>query len=559
MNDLRFNRKRPRQVQVWTIVCTTAWWLAACGGGGGDTGSKATSTPAPSSGAAPTAAMTGVAPGKTPWNIATNASFSLQQATGEVVNGALSCVSQAPGALQVTSDCAQVKGLRLGTYAVTVSGGGISAAATVRVIPPAQPLAIYNTSTLAPGTLTVTQDGRLMAWGGYTKRPNVPLNNAGLALPTQIANLKGGGFLTNVVAAAHGQDVTLALTEDGQVYSWGLTATMGRPYTEYLYAGEIYPGLVTTASGPLQGIVAVSTAANVAQALTQDGTVYVWGSHSTGVFPEPSYQVPELLTLPDKAVALSSGQNWAAILLANGRVMSLRRGGSDDYFNTSGRPTTPGAVGLNVGYVIDDRTGQPLEGIVQVAAGGSHGLALTRDGQVLAWGQNNLGQLGQGSSSSSFTRPAALPVRGPGGTGVLDGIVMVAAGYAHSLALDGSGRVYSWGFDLSGQLGDGPGMPRDASIVRCFLPELVLDVAGTTPLSGVRAVYAGTDTSAALMTDAHLLMWGARGLNDLAQGPGATTPQYQPLPLAVLNEAGTAPLSFAPLTYWSDLMRRGTP
>lgn len=552
----------------WTLACAALLSLSACGGGGGGDSTAASTGSPPAGGGGtnpvpgapgPQATMTATVAGKTPWNVSTSARFSLQQTSGAAVSGALSCTSQAPQALEVAPDCSRVKGLRLGSYAVTVSGGGISAAALVKVTPPPQPLATYNTSTIGPGTLALTSDGRLLAWGGYMNRPDRPLiNDYGLSLPLQVAKLRSGGYLTGLVAAAHGADVTLALSEDGQVHSWGLGITLGRSYTptSFSSAGELYPGLVGDAAGPLQNIVAVSTAANGALALTQDGTVYAWGPFSTSAFPIPDNKVPQLLSLPAKAVAVASGQNWAAILLANGRVMSLRSGpGSEAPFNSTGRPVVPGAVGLNVGYVIDNRTGQPLEGIVQVAAGGPHGLALTREGSVLAWGQNNLCQLGQGNSAA--TPLAALPVLGPNGTGTLGGIVMVAGGGNHSLALDSSGRIYSWGLGAQGQLGDGPSQPRSMSASRTCIPELVLDAAGTAPLAGVRAIYGTTSNSIALMPDGRVLIWGLRSTNDLGQGPGATVPLYQGLPLTVLNEAGSGPLLMTPMAYWPDLWQRG--
>lgn len=503
--------------------------------------------------------MSAVVAGKTPWNVSTPSQFSLRQATGAIVTGPLSCISQSPQSLEVASDCSFVKGLRLGTYAVTVTGGGISAPASVKVTPIPQPLAPYNTSTIGPGTLAVPSDGRVLAWGGYLKWPSRPiLDYRGLSLPRQMGEQRNGGFLGDLVAAAHGRDVTLALTEDGQVQTWGLGSSLGRNYTpeSFISVGELYPGLATDSFGPLRGIVAISTAASGALALTQDGTVYAWGPYSTAVLPKPDNRVPRLLDLPGKAIAISSGQNWAAILLADGRVMSLRSGpGSEAPYNMTGRPSIPGVIGLNVGYVIDNRTGQPLENIVQVAAGGSHGLALSRDGQVLAWGENNLGQLGLGHSNNAPV--SASPVVGPDGTGTLNGITMVAAGHAHSLAMDGAGHIYSWGLGTYGQLGDGPGQPRANNILRAFRPELVLDAAGTSPLSGARAVYGTTGNSIALMPDGRVLIWGLRSTNDLGQG-AAVPPLYQGLPLAVLNEAGNGPLLMTPMAYWSDLGYRGS-
>jgi alpha-tubulin suppressor-like RCC1 family protein len=67
-----------------------------------------------------------------------------------------------------------------------------------------------------------------------------------------------------------------------------------------------------------------------------------------------------------------------------------------------------------------------LTGVVAIAAGGAHSLALKSDGTVVAWGSNFSGQM-----------------RVPSG---LSGVVAIAAGDAHSLALKSDGTVVAWGF-----------------------------------------------------------------------------------------------------------------
>src|SRR5262249_38667691 len=85
-----------------------------------------------------------------------------------------------------------------------------------------------------------------------------------------------------------------------------------------------------------------------------------------------------------------------------------------------------------------------LVGVTQVAAGDHHSLALKADGTVVAWGGNELGQLGDGSTTN---RPS--PVAVPG----LTNVAQVAAGFDHSLALKGDGTVLAWGNNTDGQLG----------------------------------------------------------------------------------------------------------
>ena len=81
--------------------------------------------------------------------------------------------------------------------------------------------------------------------------------------------------------------------------------------------------------------------------------------------------------------------------------------------------------------------------VVKIAAGHSHSLALFSDGTLYAWGDNNFGQLGDGTQTDRHT-----PVF------IGEGFTAIAAGNYHSLALKGS-ALYAWGLNNHGQLGDG--------------------------------------------------------------------------------------------------------
>ena len=129
-----------------------------------------------------------------------------------------------------------------------------------------------------------------------------------------------------------------------------------------------------------------------------------------------------------------------------------------------------------------------LQGIVAVAAGTLHALALSDTGVVWAWGANFEGQLGEGRADRA-TQAIPAPVRG------LPAIHAIAAGYAHSLALDAAGAVWAWGRNETGELGD-RGFERNAVPVR---------VAG---LPAARAIAAGGTNSFAIDADGMVWTWG---------------------------------------------------
>lgn len=155
----------------------------------------------------------------------------------------------------------------------------------------------------------------------------------------------------------------------------------------------------------------------------------------------------------------------------------------------------------------DGSAGEPLDTIGTVAlpagrvarsiaAGGAHALALLDDGSVIAWGQNESGQLGLGDVLFR-PRPATVTLPRPA--------VAVAAGRLFSLALLDDGRVYSWGANTIGQLGDGE---------RLALAEPV-EVVG---LRDVVAIAAGSEHALALKSDGSVWAWGANASGQLGDG-----------------------------------------
>jgi alpha-tubulin suppressor-like RCC1 family protein len=86
-----------------------------------------------------------------------------------------------------------------------------------------------------------------------------------------------------------------------------------------------------------------------------------------------------------------------------------------------------------------------------IAAGFAHTIALASDGTVRAFGAGGNGELGDGTHGEHGT---AVQVKGVGAVGVLSHVAAVAAGSNYSLALVATGNVVAWGSNDSGQLGD---------------------------------------------------------------------------------------------------------
>jgi alpha-tubulin suppressor-like RCC1 family protein len=210
-------------------------------------------------------------------------------------------------------------------------------------------------------------------------------------------------------------------------------------------AGVVGLALLVTGepAGPAASAAAGAVARSGAATALAAGSLRAWGDDLSGQLGDGgsvSRSTPVAVMLPAgtavKAVA-AGGRHTLAVtrsgeLLAWGYNFDGQLGDG----TTTGR-RTPVRVTLPGGAKV-----------VAVAAGSSHSLAVTTAGKVLAWGSNEYGQLGDGTTTDRH-RPVA--VRLPAGTRV----VAVSACYNYSVALTSAGRVLAWGHNHSGQLGDG--------------------------------------------------------------------------------------------------------
>jgi uncharacterized delta-60 repeat protein len=139
-----------------------------------------------------------------------------------------------------------------------------------------------------------------------------------------------------------------------------------------------------------------------------------------------------------------------------------------------------------------------LTGVVDVAAGWAHTVALKSDGTVVTWGNNGGGQLGDGSATTRLS-----PVAVPG----LTGVVAVAAGIWHTVALKSDGTVVAWGYNLEGELGDGTTTDRLSPVA----------VSGLTGVVAVSSSKGGFH-SVALKSDGTMRAWGYNLSGQLGDG-----------------------------------------
>ena len=230
--------------------------------------------------------------------------------------------------------------------------------------------------------------------------------------------------------------------------------------------------------------------------------------------------------------ALDGGANHSVALKTDGTVWAWGRNNVGEVGNGTNTTTGCNCISTPVQVVNPSDPSGFLQGVITIAVGGDHALALVsdgtgdgvpNDGTVWAWGFNGLGALGNGTSGNSSNVP--VQVHDPSDpSGFLQDVTAVAAGASHSFALKSDGTVRSWGANNTGQLGNG---------TSSFGPTTTpVTVSG---LSGVKALAGGGNLSLALKTDGTVMSWGSNNSGELGNG---TSGGFSTVPVSVSNLRG---------------------
>jgi alpha-tubulin suppressor-like RCC1 family protein len=251
-------------------------------------------------------------------------------------------------------------------------------------------------------------------------------------------------------------------------------------------------------SGLTAGIVRVSAGGGHGLALRTDGTVWAWGTNASGQVGNgdlTNHATPVQVQGLTGVTAVAAGGAHSLALRSDGTVWAWG-------YNRWGQVGN-GAISV-AQPTADEVTG--LTSVIQIAAGEGFSMALRSDGTVWAWGDNSYGELGNGTTTRS-----TVPVEVSG----LSGVTRIAAGaygnsaFATSATIKGVTRVWAWGDNRDGQLGDG-------TFTSHSTPELVTGIGAP----GIADVSAGESFVVVLGTDGSIWGWGADEKGQLGNAPG---------------------------------------
>jgi alpha-tubulin suppressor-like RCC1 family protein len=264
-------------------------------------------------------------------------------------------------------------------------------------------------------SFAVKDDGSVWGWGqNSTGQIGTGASTTQVRTPTRIEGLDG----ISITDVAGGRNHVLALTTDGDVYSWGSNAT-----------GQLGDGTLTSSATPvrassLSNVVSIFAGRDHSLAVNADGTVWAWGFNRTGELGDGTTTRRKLPVQVKRAngnplaniVAVAAGANHSLALRADGTVWAWGKN-ADGQLGDGTYTTRLRAVKVSF-----------LAGVKQIAGARQNSIAVTTAGDVYTWGENAFGQLGDGTMSTTGRNT-------PGEVPGLSNVSMVGAGRDFAMAI----------------------------------------------------------------------------------------------------------------------------
>lgn len=319
---------------------------------------------------------------------------------------------------------------------------------------PAAIMGLKNVKSIAAasgcyGSYALLNDGTVWTWGwNIFQQLGTGSKDEYIIAPEKVQNL------SDVVSVSAGVSHALALKKDRTVLAWGrnwygqLGNNQGNT-ENHKYKDNDAPAIIPG----LRNIKQISAGYFHSLALAEDGTVWRWGGYGDSRFHFPivyATNTPVQIETPGKITAISAGGMHDVLLNEDGTVWAcgyntLRQLGNNFVFNEV----------LDIPVRVRN-----LSGVKVISAGGGFTLALKDDGTVWAWGCNESGELGNGSFEAKTEMTLSDLKNEPVEVSMLQDVVEIAAGGSHGMAITRDGSIWAWGSNDEGQLGVFPDSKR---------------------------------------------------------------------------------------------------
>ncbi|UTX51066.1 hypothetical protein KI440_02565 [Candidatus Saccharibacteria bacterium TM7i] len=324
---------------------------------------------------------------------------------------------------------------------------------------------------------------------------------------------------------------TCAVTTDSKAYCWGSGADgkLGKALNDVTNSNsptlvnfadiEAKDTMIDSISASGNGVSGRSTCA-----VSTTGRVYCWGFNGNGEIGDSSTTTRTLPVsissgeIPDGAIVTQvSAMNGSVCVLTSQEKAYCWGANLEGRFGRGDTTASRTPVSVNSLY---DKTRWPY--LKNVSAGSTHACALTSDNRVYCWGNNGNGQLGDGTTIQKSSPVAVSQGEIPAGVTIRQ----LVTGVNYTCVLASDNKIYCWGYSNYGQLGDGTTIQK-SSPVAVSQGEIP---AGVT----IRQLVAGSSHTCALTSDNKVYCWG---YNAYGQAGGSSISTNRVTPVAVFQGA----------------------
>jgi alpha-tubulin suppressor-like RCC1 family protein len=341
-------------------------------------------------------------------------------------------------------------------------------------------------------SLGLKSDGSLWAWGYNYHAQLGDGTNTNRISPVQI------GTDNKWAMVKAGDEYSLGLKSDGSLWGWGGNSN-----------GQLGNGITTSLISPVQiGIdikwVSIAVGDQHSLGLKSDGTLWAWGANWNGQLGDGTS------TSQYNPMQIGTENEWVNIVASSNHSLGMK---SDGTLWTWGR-NIYGELGdgTNIDKNTPIQTSVPLNVWLSISAGAGYTFGLKSDGTLWAWGRNDYGGLGDGT-----TIPRFCPVQ----IGTDNKWTCIAAGGNHPLALKSDGTLWAWGYNGYGALGDGTTINKSSPV------QIGIDTKWIS-------ISAGYGYSHGLKSDGTLWAWGDNSNGQL--GDGTTIQRNSPVQIGTDNK-----------------------
>jgi alpha-tubulin suppressor-like RCC1 family protein len=278
-------------------------------------------------------------------------------------------------------------------------------------------------------SIGLDKNGTVWGWG-YNNRGQLGDNSVTSRLTP--VSILGNSKTFCKIASGYGH--TIGLDKNGRVWGWG-----------YNGRGQLGDNTITQRNTPVSILGVNKTFCSISGGyintigLDKNGNVWGWGYNNKGQLGDNSVtqrKTPvSILGINKTFCSITSGRFHSIVLDKNGRVW----GWGYNYYGQLGdnstiqRNTPVSILGVNKTFC-------------SISAGYYHSIGIDDNGKVWGWGYNINGQLGNNSTTNRATPVSIL--------GINKTFCSISTGYRHTIGLDKNGKVWGWGYNVYGQLGD---------------------------------------------------------------------------------------------------------